>query len=102
MRARHARPSSKSAMPDSDKLHPAEPDAMNLVYTDGQKKFRAEIRSWLKEHVPATPLKSFDTEQGFAEHRAWERVLYSSRWSMVTWPQALGGRGCDLIEWLIF
>lgn len=75
---------------------------MNLVYTDGQKKFRAEIRSWLKEHVPSTSLKSFDTEEGFALHRAWERVLYSGRWSMVTWPQALGGRGCDLIEWLIF
>lgn len=75
---------------------------MNLVYTEGQRKFRAEIRSWLKEHVPSTPLKSFDTEEGFAEHRAWERVLYSGRWSMVTWPQELGGRGCDLIEWLIF
>ncbi len=75
---------------------------MNLVYTESQKKFRAEIRSWLQQHRPEKQLKSFDTEEGFAEHRAWERVLYSGRWSMVTWPQELGGRGCDLIEWLIF
>ncbi len=75
---------------------------MKLVYTDEQKAFRAEIRSWLAHNLPAKPLKSFDTEEGFAEHRAWERVLYSGRWSMVTWPTELGGRGCDLIEWLIF
>jgi acyl-CoA dehydrogenase len=75
---------------------------MDLVYTEHQNAFRAEIRDWLKEHVPSRPLKSFDTEEGFAEHRAWERVLYSGRWSMVTWPKELGGRDCDLIEWLIF
>ncbi|MDL2354501.1 MAG: acyl-CoA dehydrogenase family protein [Pseudomonadota bacterium] len=75
---------------------------MKLVYTDAQMAFRAEIRDWLAHNVPAKPLKSFDTEAGFAEHRAWERVLYSGRWSMVTWPTELGGRGCDLIEWLIF
>ncbi len=65
---------------------------MNLVYTQSQKKFRAEIRSWLQQNKPEKPLKSFDTAEGFAEHRAWERVLYSGRWSMVTWPQVLGGQ----------
>ncbi|MFC3106540.1 acyl-CoA dehydrogenase family protein [Undibacterium arcticum] len=75
---------------------------MNLAYTDRQKAFRAEIRSWLQQHVPTKPLQSFDTAEGFAEHRGWERTLHSGRWSMVTWPEALGGRGCDLIEWLIF
>jgi alkylation response protein AidB-like acyl-CoA dehydrogenase len=75
---------------------------MNLDYTPQQRAFRAEIRAWLKEHVPSEPLPSFDTEAGFAAHREWERTLHSGRWSMVTWPRELGGRGCDLIEWLIF
>ncbi|HYD62902.1 MAG TPA: acyl-CoA dehydrogenase family protein [Noviherbaspirillum sp.] len=75
---------------------------MDLTYTPEQQAFRAEIRRWLAEHVPKEPLKSFDTEEGFAQHREWERTLHTGRWSMVTWPQALGGRGCDLIEWLIF
>ena len=75
---------------------------MDLDYTDKQKRFRAEIREWLAAHVPDKPLASFDTEEGFAQHRAWEATLYSGRWSMVTWPEELGGRGCDLIEWLIF
>ena len=75
---------------------------MELEYTQAQRAFRAEIRSWLAEHVPREKLKSFDTEEGFQQHREWEARLNSGHWSMVTWPKALGGRGCDLIEWLIF
>lgn len=75
---------------------------MKLTYTASQQAFRKEVRSWLARHVPKQPLKSFDTEEGFAEHRAWEATLHSGRWSAVTWPESVGGRGCDLIEWLIF
>ena len=75
---------------------------MRLEYTKKQNKFRAEIRDWLTAHVPKKPLRSFDTKEGFAEHRAWEGLLNQGRWSAVTWPEGLGGRGCDLIEWLIF
>lgn len=75
---------------------------MRLEYTERQKKFRAEVRAWLTAHVPKHALKSFDTEEGFAEHRAWESKLNEGHWSAVTWPKEVGGRGCDLIEWLIF
>ena len=75
---------------------------MDLYYTDEQNAFRAEIRAWLAAHVPATPLQSFDTEVGFEQHRAWEKQLAEGNWGMVTWPKAYGGRGCNLIEWLIF
>ncbi|KAB0496764.1 acyl-CoA dehydrogenase [Pseudomonas vancouverensis] len=75
---------------------------MDLTYTPAQQAFRAEARSWLQANVPSEPLQSFDTEQGFAQHRAWEAKLNEGRWGMVTWPTELGGRGCDLIEWLIF
>jgi len=75
---------------------------MDLNYTEAQHAFRAEIREWLAANVPRTPLASFDTEEGFAAHREWERTLAKGNWGMVTWPEAYGGRGCDLIEWLIF
>jgi alkylation response protein AidB-like acyl-CoA dehydrogenase len=75
---------------------------MDLNYTEAQHAFRAEIREWLAVNVPRTPLASFDTEEGFAAHREWERTLAKGNWGMVTWPEAYGGRGCDLIEWLIF
>ena len=75
---------------------------MDLTYTPAQQAFRAEVRAWLQANVPSQPLPSFDTEEGFAAHRAWEARLNEGRWGMVTWPTRLGGRGCDLIEWLIF
>tara|TARA_R110002073_G_scaffold138876_1_gene288640 strand:- start:10512 stop:11675 length:1164 start_codon:yes stop_codon:yes gene_type:complete len=75
---------------------------MQLAFTEQQQAFRAEIRYWLQANVPAQPLQTFDTEEGFQQHRAWEATLNQGRWGMVTWPEALGGRGCDLIEWLIF
>jgi alkylation response protein AidB-like acyl-CoA dehydrogenase len=75
---------------------------MQLTYTPAQQAFRADVRQWLEAHVPRQPLQSFDTEAGFQQHRDWEATLAQGRWSMVTWPKELGGRGCDLIEWLIF
>ena len=75
---------------------------MDLTYTDKQNAFREEVRSWLAANVPEQPLQTFDTAEGFAAHRAWEAKLNEGRWGMVTWPEELGGRACDLIEWLIF
>ncbi|MFC7050065.1 acyl-CoA dehydrogenase [Emcibacter nanhaiensis] len=75
---------------------------MALDYTDKQKAFRAEVRAWLKEHVPAKPLPSFDTREGFEAHREWEATLNQGNYGMVTWPTEYGGRGADLIDWLIF
>jgi len=75
---------------------------MRLEYTESEQRFREEIRAWLAANVPREHLKSFDTEEGFAQHREWEKKLASGRWSAVTWPESVGGRGADLIEWLIF
>jgi alkylation response protein AidB-like acyl-CoA dehydrogenase len=75
---------------------------MELAYTTKQHAFRQEVRTWLAANLPAEPLASYDTREGFEQHRQWEAKLFDSRLSMVMWPTALGGRGCDLIEWLIF
>ncbi|KRW57448.1 acyl-CoA dehydrogenase family protein [Pseudomonas sp. TTU2014-080ASC] len=75
---------------------------MQLTYSATQQAFREEVRAWLAENVPATALASYDTREGFEQHRAWERKLFDARLSMVMWPEHLGGRGCGLIEWLIF
>jgi alkylation response protein AidB-like acyl-CoA dehydrogenase len=75
---------------------------MNISYTPEQQAFRAEVRAWLEAHVPRQRLESFDTREGFEQHRAWEQELFEARLSMVMWPEFLGGRGCDLVEWLIF
>lgn len=75
---------------------------MRLQYTEKQQRFRQEVRDWLASHLPGEALASFDTEAGFEQHRAWERTLFDGGWSAVTWPKAYGGRGLDLIDWLIF
>ncbi|GLV30406.1 acyl-CoA dehydrogenase [Sphingobium sp. TomTYG75] len=76
---------------------------MDLTYTPEQQAFRAEVRAWLDAHVPGEPLEHFDaTREGFEAHREWEKTLKSGDWGMVTWPREYGGRGLDLIQWLIF
>jgi alkylation response protein AidB-like acyl-CoA dehydrogenase len=75
---------------------------MQLSYTPEQNAFRAEVRAWLEAHSPSTPLASYDTREGFEQHRQWEASLAQGGWSSVTWPKELGGRGSDLVEWLIF
>jgi len=75
---------------------------MDLTFTPEQQAFRAAARAWLAAHVPKAPLPSMDTAEGFQLHRAWERVLHDGGYAMVSWPVEYGGRGCNLVEWLIF
>jgi alkylation response protein AidB-like acyl-CoA dehydrogenase len=75
---------------------------MDLTYTPEQDAFRAEVRAWLRAHVPSAPLASFDTRDGFEAHRRWEHELNDGGYAMVPWPVEYGGRGANLLEWLIF
>ncbi|MFF4696073.1 acyl-CoA dehydrogenase family protein [Streptomyces chattanoogensis] len=75
---------------------------MDLDLTPAEDAFRAEARAWLAAHVPAAPLPSLETAEGFAAHREWERQLAADRWSVVSWPEEHGGRGASLFEWLAF
>jgi alkylation response protein AidB-like acyl-CoA dehydrogenase len=75
---------------------------MDLTWTAEQEEFRSEARAWLEANVPADPLPSGDTRAGFELHLEWERKLFDARWSVVSWPEAYGGRDASLWEWLIF
>ena len=75
---------------------------MQFAYTTEQQAFRAEVRSWMVAHVPREPLVTLECREGYDSHVEWERTLASGNWGMVTWPEAYGGRGLDLIQWLIF
>ncbi|MFD5148745.1 acyl-CoA dehydrogenase family protein [Streptomyces sp. NPDC058401] len=75
---------------------------MDLNHAADVEAFRAEARDWLAAHVPATPLPSLETREGFAAHREWEALLHSARWSVVSWPEEYGGRGVGIEHWLVF
>ncbi|RCW44448.1 alkylation response protein AidB-like acyl-CoA dehydrogenase [Halopolyspora algeriensis] len=75
---------------------------MELSFSPADLEFRAEVREWLRTHVPTTPLPSLETEEGFAAHRRWERTLYETGLSVVAWPEEFGGRDASLVQWLLF
>ncbi|MFB6817382.1 acyl-CoA dehydrogenase family protein [Streptomyces sp. NPDC056347] len=75
---------------------------MDLDIDAADDAFRTEARAWLAGHVPATPLPSLETAEGFAAHREWEAELAADRWSVVSWPEEYGGRGASLLRWLLF
>lgn len=75
---------------------------MDLTLTESELAFQAEARAWLREHVPAEPLPSMDTPEGWALHQQWEAQLAAARWSVVSWPEEYHGRGASLVEWVIF
>jgi len=75
---------------------------MDLSFSESELAFQAEARAWLAANVPAEPLPSMDTAEGFAAHQEWEAKLAEARWSVVSWPTAYSGREASLVEWVIF
>jgi len=75
---------------------------MDLDLDQESLRFRDEARQWLRANVPATPLPSLDTAEGFAKHREWEAHLGEARWSAVSWPSEYGGRDATLLQWVLF
>jgi alkylation response protein AidB-like acyl-CoA dehydrogenase len=75
---------------------------VDLTESAEESAFRAEARAWLVDNVPASPLPSGDTREGFALHLDWERRLFEAQWAVVSWPAAYGGRDASVWEWLAF
>ncbi|WP_338676096.1 acyl-CoA dehydrogenase family protein [Streptomyces sp. SCSIO 30461] len=75
---------------------------MDLTPSEDETALRTLARDWLRSHVPARPLPSLETAEGFAAHREWEATLHAGRWSVVSWPEVHGGRGADIFGWLAF
>ncbi|KQW53030.1 acyl-CoA dehydrogenase [Nocardioides sp. Root1257] len=75
---------------------------MDLTLSESELAFQAEAREWLTANVPAEPLPSMDTADGFVAHQEWERRLSDARWSVVSWPTAYSGREASLVEWVVF
>ena len=57
---------------------------MDLTFSTEDLAFRDEVRAWLRAHVPAEPLPSLETAEGFAAHRQWEKTLHAAGLSVVS------------------
>ncbi|WP_067647768.1 acyl-CoA dehydrogenase family protein [Nocardia harenae] len=75
---------------------------MDLDLDDTARAFQQEVREFLAESAPRTPLPSMDTAEGFEAHREWEHTLADARFSVVSWPYEHGGRDASLLEWVLF
>ena len=75
---------------------------MDLTYDDGTLEFRDEVRAFLTANKASFPTKSYDTAEGFEQHRRWDRVLFDAGLSVITWPEKYGGRDATLLHWVVF
>lgn len=75
---------------------------MDLDYDDATCAFRDEVAGFLADHTDSFPTKSYDTAEGFEQHRRWDRILFDAGLSVITWPQRYGGRDASLLQWIVF
>ncbi|KGI70003.1 acyl-CoA dehydrogenase family protein [Mycolicibacterium rufum] len=75
---------------------------MDLTFDEATEEFRAEVRDFLAGHTDDFPTDSYDTADGFAQHRRWDKILFDAGLSVITWPQAYGGRDASLLQWIVY
>lgn len=75
---------------------------MDLDFDDETREFQQEVREFLTAHRAAFPTKSYDTAEGFEQHRRWDKVLFDAGLSVITWPRKYGGRDATLLQWVVF
>jgi alkylation response protein AidB-like acyl-CoA dehydrogenase len=75
---------------------------MDLDYDAATCDFRDEVRTFLEDNRQHFPTKSYDTAEGFDQHRQWDRVLFDARLSVIAWAERYGGREASLLRWVLF
>ena len=75
---------------------------MDLNFDDATLEFQTEVREFLAANKDSFPTKSYDTAEGFEQHRRWDKVLYDAGLSVITWPERYGGRDATLLQWVVY
>lgn len=78
---------------------------MDFNDTPEEAAFRAEVRAWLATNAPAHVIPqgvALDDTEEVQRGRAWQRAVYDGGYAGITFPKALGGRGGNVIEAVVF
>jgi alkylation response protein AidB-like acyl-CoA dehydrogenase len=75
---------------------------MDLQFDDETLEFQREVRDFLASHRGEFPTRSYDTAEGFEQHRRWDKVLFDAGLSVITWPEKYGGRDVSLLQWVVY
>ena len=57
---------------------------MDLNFDDATLELQAEVRDFLAANKESFPTKSYDTAEGFEQHRRWDKVLFDAGLSVIT------------------
>jgi alkylation response protein AidB-like acyl-CoA dehydrogenase len=74
---------------------------VDLDYPAEVEPFRAEIRRWLADNLPAgwgTQGFTMTREERRAFNREWTPKLFAGGWICASWPKEYGGKGLSLME----
>ncbi|MBL7491111.1 acyl-CoA dehydrogenase family protein [Frankia sp. AgB1.9] len=77
---------------------------MDLTYSEADERFRAQLRSWLEQAVPAhgAPPPPGDWPARRAYDTAWQRKLFDAGYAGLHWPKAFGGQGVAVSQQLVY
>jgi alkylation response protein AidB-like acyl-CoA dehydrogenase len=68
--------------------------------------FRAELRSWIGEHLgrelEPDALARIPEAERVARLRRWQATLAKDRWVGITWPREYGGRAASIAEQIVY
>ena len=82
---------------------------MQLTYTPDAEAFRSEIRSWLRDNLPAGWMDAVDrgevlemsADDRKAFNEGWPARLYAGGWICATWPTEYGGKGLSTMQGVV-
>ena len=77
---------------------------MDLEFTREEQAFREEVRSFVREKLPASIRDKVQggLELSRADHVLWQRTLHERGWGGVSWPKEFGGPGWNAVQQYIF
>ena len=77
---------------------------MDLRFTPEENAFRAEVRAFMKENLPAAiRTKMIEGHRlGKDDMVAWQRILNAKGWAVPHWPKEWGGTGWRPVEIYLF
>jgi alkylation response protein AidB-like acyl-CoA dehydrogenase len=77
---------------------------VDVSYSRADEAFRAELRAWLDDAVPAhgPPPPPDDWPARRAYETGWQRRLSDAGYAGLAWPAAFGGRGLPVSQQLVY
>jgi len=77
---------------------------MQMRFSEELENFRADLRSWFNENLPADLARKVLSGQKVTkvEHVAWQAVLAKRGWIAPAWPSQWGGPGWNPLQRFVF